>query len=627
MALSGNNLQKASWNSNFGLKFYWSGSQNIADNYTDITVNVYGWLGQYGYLDVGSRTGSININGNNGNVWMPAVSKYDSNVREIKLATRTVRVKHRDDGKLPNVYISAVWPIQAYIDGVYRGNISCGFNTGAINDIPRSSSITSNPSFTIGNNLPVVIRRASDSFKHDVFLRINNSNFKSVSKINTNHTFTFNDSDIENLYELTKNSSSIDCVLMCDTYSGNTKIGSTSKSGKVYVDESSNKPVFEEFTFEATDLGTKELTGWVGPINKDNGLSIKNKTIYQINCGQAVSKNKATIVRYELELNKKTTSSTNEIITANSSIEYDDFLAVSAVDSRGFKTTISKKIVCQNYESIKPINAEIERQNYPDNTKVKIDFSGVISKSDTLNNTAKAYYRINDRSNYEDNYSDWEQIDIVVSNDGNISITDMVIDGFELSKVYDFELKINDYYSENIITTIVTADKPIFSIKKDGIYQFGEKINIDAEKNIMCAWMTSSQSSTIGQWGKFYLPIDAEVHVGTAFSLSNHKVIVGKNVTKVIVSASASIMWDSATSGEIALNIYKKRNGVETAITNFVSNKPSGLNVGLTISSVLEDVQENDEIYIALGSAAAGKIGAYGYEKNKSCRLYVEKVE
>lgn len=147
------------------------------------------------------------------------------------------------------------------------------------------------------------------------------------------------------------------------------------------------------------------------------------------------------------------------------------------------------------------------------------------------------------------------------------------------------------------------------------------------QKEIMCAWMTSSQSGTIAQWGKFYLPLNAETHIGTSFSFSNNKIKIGKNVKKITVSASASVIWDSVASGEVALNIYKKRNGVETAITNFVSNKPSGLNVGLTVSPVLEEVQENDEIYIALGSAAAGKIGAYGYATNKSCRLYVEKIE
>lgn len=475
--LSGNNIQKASWSSKFGIHFYWSGNQSYAGNYTDITVDIYGWLDYYAYLDIGSRTGSISIAGDNSNVWMPAVTKYDSNVREIKLATRTVRVWHNDDGTLPNVYISAVWPIQAYIDEYYRYDISCGFNTGEINRIPRASSISSNSSFTIGNDFPVAIQRASDSFKHDVFLKINDSNFKTVSKIDTNYIFTFTDSDIENLYELTKNNASIDCSLICDTYSDNTKIGTTTKNGKVYVDEASNKPVFEEFTFEPIDLGTKELTGWTSEISDDNGLSIKGKTIYQINCGQATPKNKSTIARYELELNKKISSSTNSVITANSPVEYDDFLSVSAVDSRGFKTTISKKIVCQNYENIKPVNAEIERQKYPNNTKVKINFRGTISKSNTLNNTATAYYRFNDRSNYEEKFSDWKKIDIVVVEDGNISITDMMIDNFELKNAYDFELKITDYYSETIIKAIITTDEPILSIKEDGIYSLNKKIN------------------------------------------------------------------------------------------------------------------------------------------------------
>lgn len=589
-SLNGDSLQKSSWSSKFGIHFYWVGNQNIAGNYTDITVDVYGWLDTYVYLDIGSRTGSINVAGNNDNVWMPAVTKDDDSAREIKLATRTVRVWHNDDGTLPNVYINAVWPIQATIDGVYRYDISCGFNTGEINRIPRASSISSNSSFTIGNDFPVAIKRASDSFKHDIYLKINNANFKTISKIDTNYTFTFNDEDIDKLYELTKNSSFIDCSLICDTFSDTTKIGTTTKNGKVYVDESSNKPTFENFTFAPLDLGTKELTGWTGPISDDNGLSIKSKTLYQITCEKATANNHATIVRYELYLNKKISSSTNEIINANSPIEYDDFLAVSAVDSRGFKTTISKKIVCQNYESIKPINAEIERQNYPDNTKVKIDFDGVISKSDTLNNAVKAYYRINDRSNYEDNYSDWKQIDIVVSNDGNISITDMIIDGFELDKVYDFELKINDYYSENIITTIITADKPIFSIKEDGIYTFHQRINVN-KKNVITVY--PGFNGTALNDTTFFPCQKISAQTGNNLSLENGKVVIGKGIDHVLVSAQVT---DSSNNAH-QKNLYIFKND-DQVVRAFISL--GGMSYQPTISTAqkLIDVSEGDTISI-----------------------------
>lgn len=626
MALSGNNLQKASWNNKFGIHFYWSGKQNVAGNYTDITVDIYGWLDTYAYLDIGSRNGSISIAGDNKGVWMPSVKKYDSNVREFKLASRTVRVRHRDDGTLPNVYISAVWTIQATIDNVYRANISCGFNTGEINRIPRASSISSNSSFTIGNNFPVTIKRASDSFKHDVFLRINNSNFKTVSKIDTNHTFTFTDNDIDNLYELTKNSSSIDCSLICDTYSGNTKIGSVTKNGKVYVDEATNKPVFDNFTFVPIDLGTKDLTGWTTPVNEDNGLSIKNKTMYQIKCEEAISKNKSTIVRYELELNKKISSSTNTTIIANTPIEYDGFISVSAVDSRGFKTTISKKITCQNYENVNIDNWLIDRQNFPNNATVIINLNGTITKTNTLNNNATAYYRYGERLSSDGQFTEWKQIDLVVESNGNFSIPDAVIENFDLKKVYDFELKINDYYEDyyenkNVIKTIIKSDKPIFSIKKDGIYSLGEKIEAN-QKNIVS--LVSSQGrnvTTKNSWEAVQVYFQNKTIIGDklSFNETDNTVVIGKNVSTVEISANCSYVWNGLQTGEIQLSVLKNNNNILSCSTN----KPAGQMCFNCITPILCDVSEGDAIKLVISMNGAGLIG---YTANKTF-MKIEVIE
>lgn len=476
MDLSGNILRTSSWSSEFGLHYYWSTNQSIDGNYSDVTVIIYLWLGKYSSLNIGSRTGQLNIAGNTVDVYIPAVRNYSNNQeREVFLCSRTQRVNHDVFGNLSNVYIYCNYPIQANINGVYRYSISAGdCNTGEINPIPRASSLTSNPSFTIGNPFYIKINRATDSFKHDFSLNINGKPFKTLLGIGTEATINFTESEIDSLYQMTKNVSKLPIQLYLKTLNSTNVIGDRTYNGNMIVDYEKNKPIFNSFKFEPTDDGTKVLTGWTSPISEDNKLSIKGKTKYKITCEEAIANNHATIVSYQLELNKVVSISKNITIEASKEIQYDDYLTVSAIDSRGFKTTIQKQIVTQPYEEIIPSSFNVERQKYPENQKVKVSFNGKMSKTPTLNNTAHAFYRFKE-SNSE-NFNDWVSTDIVVSNNGELSIQDLKINGFDLKSTYNFELKIVDYYKEIILKTDIYKDKPVLFIGDGFVEVNGEPV-------------------------------------------------------------------------------------------------------------------------------------------------------
>lgn len=467
-------MTKSSWSSDFGLHYYWTAGQNISGNYSEINVSVYLWLGRYSSLAIGNRIGTLNIAGANRSVYIPAVNNYSNGTdREVFLCSGTQIVHHDDYGNLNDVYIYLDYPIQATINGIYRQAIYAGAcNTGPINSIPRASDLTSNTNFTIEDPFYVRINRANDSFTHIFKMSINNTEFKVIPNIGTSYDIQFSDDEIDQLYEITKNTSQIAMKLTLETYSGSNLLGSKQYNGIIYVNENLNRPDITDFTFEPLDDGTKELTGWTTPINVDNHLSIKGKTKYKITCNSAVAKNKATIKTYELTLNKVKTVSSSTVIESENAIAYDDYLTVVVTDSRGFKITIQKKITAQNYENIVVKEFSLERLKYPNNEKVVLSFKGKFTKTSTLDNFANAFYR------YAENNTDlsgtWIPLDIEINDTeftGNITLS-----GFELNKIYNFQLRLDDYYNNLIVNGQILKDKPVFFIGEDFVAVNGVEI-------------------------------------------------------------------------------------------------------------------------------------------------------
>lgn len=90
--------------SKFGLYCEWSGSQSVAGNYTDVTLNVYL---QFYTLSVGARSDStISINGTSETYTVPAINDMSSKSWHlVHLKTKTVRVYHNANGTKTGVVL------------------------------------------------------------------------------------------------------------------------------------------------------------------------------------------------------------------------------------------------------------------------------------------------------------------------------------------------------------------------------------------------------------------------------------------------------------------------------------------------------------------------------------------
>lgn len=93
--------------------------------------------------------------------------------------------------------------------------------------IPRASSISSSADFVKGDAATITISRASSSFTHTIEIYVGSTKIKTFTGVGTSVTWTPTQSEVEAM--LKANTSS---TIYCTTYSGGTKIGSTtSKTG------------------------------------------------------------------------------------------------------------------------------------------------------------------------------------------------------------------------------------------------------------------------------------------------------------------------------------------------------------------------------------------------------------
>lgn len=240
MALSGTiNGSVTQLSGTFSFYLTWSAVQNIAGNYSDVTVKTY-WSTNNTYSEfdtVGARSASITINGETTSI-SKVFSVYwrtlGSSTYLIQTATK--RVYHNSDGS-KSITISARANGHAASYGPSSSVASSGDCTASgtitLNAIPRATTPTfSATTQTMGSAVTITLAPASTGFKHKIrysFGTLSNqtsglsigADFSAAG--NTTVTFT----PPTSLANQIPNANSGLCSIYCYTYnSGGTQIGS-----------------------------------------------------------------------------------------------------------------------------------------------------------------------------------------------------------------------------------------------------------------------------------------------------------------------------------------------------------------------------------------------------------------
>ena len=254
---------------------------------------------------------------------------------------------HNADGSLNPISISA----SSYITSNYSPT---GWTTCNMSTIARKSSVYASNAEIEGTSV-ITINKQASSFTHTLTYQFGSlsgtiASYTSASSVNFNIPSSF--------YAQIPNSKTGTCTITCTTYSGGTNIGSTSTSFTVSCNESKCKPSVSATVTDANQA-TVALTG-------DSSKLVRYKSTARIT-PSATSKNSASIISKSVE---------NQVVSSYldiSNVSKNSF-NVSAVDSRGFVTSITKTATMIEYVQL-TCSAVFKRENQTSSV-VNLNYSG-----------------------------------------------------------------------------------------------------------------------------------------------------------------------------------------------------------------------------------------------------------
>ena len=231
---------------------WWQVSQSIANN-----NSVVGWhlqLVTTGGSISSSASKSWNVTVNGSNYSGTCTIGVGTNSTKT-LASGSTTIAHNADGT-KSFGFSFSLQFDINYSGVGWIGTKSGSGSGTLSTIPRTSSVSSTNA-NIGENIAITINRASSSFTHTLTYAFHGLSGTIATKTSsTSISWTLPTS----FYAQMPNTRSSWGRVICDTYSGSTKIGSSECRFDVYVKESTNKPGISATVVDVNDT-TKALTG------------------------------------------------------------------------------------------------------------------------------------------------------------------------------------------------------------------------------------------------------------------------------------------------------------------------------------------------------------------------------
>ena len=437
----------------------WETSTNTTDNYSTVSWSIsaqyfckqgYTWGGESrptaGYLDmiindsvVGTMTVPINRGWGNG--------------QDIGSKSGSLTIYHNSDGSGSFKFRIR---IRSGTDQKGAGVVYDPWETGDVwknlTTIPRASQpSTSTNSPTAGVAFTVYTNRKSSSFSHTIYYEIryggnNGTHVKAASGVGDSVSITVP----ESVFDSAGNYSSLACRILCDTYSGSTKIGDTKYTDTILYTNNDMKPTI-------SSAGLSETNSRVS--SKGSNITVRylsRKTATcKIGTKHGASVSSVTVVNGNLTVSM---SNSNGTWTSNSmtNLQTGTYL-ITVIDSRGLKATqqISQTYHAYAYPSV----------TGSANRSSSTGSSGTVSITGTywngLGNTASITYR---RSTESSSHA----LSATPSNgkiSGSVSYSDL-----NYQTAYSWDVTITDGFGETVRDTVTLPQaQPALFIGKNSI--------------------------------------------------------------------------------------------------------------------------------------------------------------
>lgn len=446
---------------------YTLNSQDTTNNKSNITLRqhvqnnstTFGYTGQNNNIQVDSSVKASNSG-------VSILSTY----QDTTVAQWTGDIYHNSDGtKSITVYN------YFYSGGTYGGAGSAS-TTVTLPTIPRDVSISSVNVITDDEDTSTSVSYSNplgDAVDVGLQYSINSGSswttLASRSSYTSGANFALTTTELNNLRSATANYATF-LVRYYAHHSGGS--GNTAYSSSYSRSIINANPTFTDFDYSDTNSATVAVTG-------NNQYIIQNKSTLRATIDtsdKAVSLKSATMVQYNFDVSGISVSQAYSTSTINKDIgvigsSSNTPLVVTAVDSRGYQTAVSKTVSVLPYVAPQVTATFTRQNNFETSTDVHIE--GVVSRltisgvdKNTVNSTSGVQYRY--KKTTDSTYSSWVNKTSSLSA-GNVSVTDFnVATTFDRNYAWDIQVQITDALSSTILQVLLPIGLPIFLPSTDG---------------------------------------------------------------------------------------------------------------------------------------------------------------
>ncbi len=357
-------------------------------------------------------------------------------------------------------------------DGTKIVGISSVANTGMgssllsgslkLTNIPRASSVSCSD-FYIESSTTININSANSAFRHTLKYSFGSLSGTIVEKTAlTSYGWTPNASQF---YSKIPNAMQGTGTITCETYNGNTLLGTKTCNFTARVDGSKCMPVLNNLTIIDTNETTKALTG-----NENTLIKYFSKVKAEFT---ATFKNGATQQNYVLNnIYYKTSVVTLENIEIN---EFQGYVQ----DSRGIFSlvkTVTNDFI--DYVKLAVKSATIER-TAPTEDQIRLNLNGFYF-NDTFGAVANT---LNLKIKYKEEYGEWSEYYSItpnITNENTFNLQDYNLNelfdnaSFDYQKSYVFKFVVNDKLIELNQEVPLKKGLPLMAFGEDFVHVYGD---------------------------------------------------------------------------------------------------------------------------------------------------------
>lgn len=392
----------------------------------------------------------------------------------------------------------------------YRGKVS----------IPTTSLLTTafDHYVYVDQTISGEITRYNPSFTHTVAMKLG-SFTKTLTNVDTSFTWTPTSSEQQSLYAQTPTSMTKDGSIEITTYYEGVKVGSTRAEMLQFQVRNSNP------TFNSSDISYKDSNTTTAGITGNNQIIIQGMSdVTALVNVSAKAVNGASLVSYVVSLagaEKTLETATGSVVLGKVSQGDNQSLEITAIDSRGLKTKVSKTVTIVPYQ-VPKITLKLDRENKFETT-TRIDVTGTFSPLQ-IGTANKNLIQGLKYSYKPKGATSWTASDVAINftTSGSNFTGNKFSLNLDNTKTWEFEFVVNDKFGTTTGLGTVGTGSPI--------------LFVDSER----------QSIGVGKFPQFEKSMEVEGNLATNGSLTSGG--------GLMVFGTTDLFGDSYVGGKLSTN-------------------------------------------------------------------------